>query len=212
MSLFVRCRWRPAPGARIVARTHEVAAALAAESSLATLAGERWVRREGSRRDALAQDVPLRALGDPETWRRARLGGGWLYRLSLWSGEDGPAGASLSLTLHDPPDDDDVLVLSDLDEDAVRAGRPPWPALLAAAASWARWLGGVCVVSSHALVEHAASLGLDGAERAAFAAFWGVDRSGTKPPRPADRVLAVGDELHLPDAVALMGAIEALGG
>lgn len=213
MSLFVRCRWRSPPGATIVARTHEVAAALAGEPSLGSLAGDRWSRLGRSRRAALAHAVPRRAFGDPETWRRSRLGDGWMYRLSLWNGEDGPAGASLSVTLFDPPDGDDTLVLGDLSEDAVRAGRPPLGALLAAAESWARTLGGVSIVSSHALVEHAEAQGLEEAHRAAFAAFRGVDRSGAKPARPAGREVAVeGDQLHMPDAPALKRVVDLIVG
>jgi len=120
-------------------------------------------------------------VASPATWRRRRFGDEECdYVLALWNGRDEPVGASLSVELHQPSVYADTFALDGPSLDGLAAACP-WQTVLECARAVAVAVGGMCVVSSHELVEALEARGAQHASMAAYAAFWGADRSAVEP-------------------------------
>lgn len=180
MSLFLRCQWQSPAGQSLDARAAEAIGALTG-SALVPKLGGRWFHLGRSRKDALKREVALSATTRyADICRRVPLSDNTAYwSCQLWNGAEDGREANLKLSLFDPPGQPDgVGVEADLAH--VRAA-VPWPRLLDSVRDLARTLGGCAIVSSHELREEASRLEIAADEHAAYAAFWGVDRSEANP-------------------------------
>ena len=190
MNRFVRCEWMPAPSATLGGRIAEAAAVVRSVASESAYASAGWFLTARSRKAALAKPVDLERLSSLEKpWRRVPLiEGEAYYSLSMWDGKSDVESADVSVDVHEPPIEPDQLVISGPTTDAFRA-RVSWREVLALAELLALRLGGRTVVGSYALHLYAEPKGIPDA---AYAAYWGVDRSGRNP--FYGRLRAVGHE------------------
>ena len=146
-------------------------------SRLVAAFGPRWFNLGRSRKDATTHEVRL---ADPK-WRRVPLVDGNRYLgCAVWNGAPDDESAKLDVTVFDPPEQPDALVVS-APLTVVRA-RLGWDDLVADARDLARDLGGCTVIGSTDLEDDADDL----------AVVWGVDRSSANPlftaPAPPDRI------------------------
>jgi len=175
MSLFIRCQWLPATDSHLDDRIAEVASLLRTDVA-ERVCGNRWYRLGMSKRKSLAEPVEFTA---NQAWRRSPLTKGQvMYRLEVWNGSDDGLSSNLSSIIHEPSDEVDVLVISLGETEALAAAGASWGDVLALADSSARTLGGRAIVSSRELREWAAERSLEYSGEIAYAACWGIDRSG----------------------------------
>ena len=178
MSLFIRCEWLPAKYRGIEERLVEVAALLP-EDKLTRLVGTQWYKLDTSTSRALANPIHRDDLDQKRNWRQVPLPGDQvMYRLDLWNGRDYPRSSNLAVTVHVPPADLDMFVVSVGETDIVRSSEVPWSDVLQLGELLANQLGGLAVVTSHELLDSATEQQVEDAELTAYAAFWGVDRNG----------------------------------
>ena len=100
------------------------------------------------------------------------------WALDVWNGRQKGEEANLGFWLFEPPTQLDGIVI-EVQIERLRAVAL-WADVLAATRQLSEMLGGCAIVSSHELQEEVARK-IAGAEHAAYAAFWGVDRSGLNP-------------------------------
>lgn len=183
MSLFVRCNWLPPRDATLLDRFSEVRRPMTTNALLAKL-GPRWFQLGRSRKDALKREVRLEEF-DPKQkgCERVTLGtsGKSYWSLSVWNG--GPDGetAGLRVTIREPSSEVDQIVISaELD---FLQRTMAWTDILGAARHLSEQLGGYTIVSSDDLIDEGKRRGIvyDSPAAYAYAAFWGVDRSGRNP-------------------------------
>ena len=178
MSLFIRCRWLPDPTHALEGRIGEIVTLLRSEV-VERLTGSRWHGLAMSRAAALRDRVDLNAT---RAWRKVPLTTTQvMHRLGLWNGADEALSASLSATVYEPSEEPDILVFSTSDCQSLEASETRWADVLAVAEAFANQLGGRAIVSSNELLEWAAQRNVEHADVAAYAAYWGVDRSGANP-------------------------------
>jgi hypothetical protein len=180
MSLFIRCQWLPPPEASLESRFSEVGKVTTTLRALSSL-GPRWFKLGNSRKDALKREVPLGEIHtNRKLWRRRPLGDGEAYwDLSVWSGRSEEEGANFGISLHERSSQADGIGFATEREFLRRT--VAWVEVIDAARRLSVELGGCAVVSSNELMEEASSQGIAHADHAAYAAFWGVDRSGRNP-------------------------------
>jgi len=112
-------------------------------------------------------------------WRRVPLVPGESYHsLNLWNGRDEPESCGLSIHIYDPSGDADMFLLSGLNTGFLRSAGFPWKGMLDSARLLSEKLGGLTIVSSHELCEDSSKKNIPHSDEAAYAAFWGEDRSG----------------------------------
>lgn len=181
MSLFIRCEWVPETNASIELRVAEATGVFGVRI-LAKIAGAQWYRLGRSKAEALSRPVSIDDLRQVQAWRRVPLiPGSMIYSADLWNGRDHPEGVNLSIAINVPSTDLDTCVVSNLDANYLRASGISWRDVLIFAESLAQMLGGVARISSHELLDQAKDWKAVGAQEAAYAAFWGIDRSGKNP-------------------------------
>lgn len=124
-------------------------------------------------------------------WRRVPLNADATeicWGLDLWNGQKPPKAGSLSIALFDPPVGHEPILPSGLDTDRIVLTGPErshvdadssvWSGILTLARCLGDELGGMSIVTSHELWQSAEEEGLSNGCAAAYAAFWGLDRSG----------------------------------
>ena len=101
------------------------------------------------------------------------------WDLSVWNGGPQGEGANLYVWIRDPSSQLDQLGIS-AELDFLRRTMA-WSDVLAAARQLSEQLGGYTIVASHELIDECKRRGIAHADEAAYAAFWGPDRSGRNP-------------------------------
>lgn len=178
MSVFICCEWMSQADTSLGERIAEAAGVLG-DPLLTTIIGARLYRLGRSKTEALSRSVSGDALAHVETWRRVPLiPGRTVFSVDLWNGRDDSESANLSIAIHMPPSHVDAFVVSGLNADYLRSAYVAWSDVLAFAESLALKLGGVARVTSHELLDFTKERMASGDQRVAYAAFWGVDRSG----------------------------------
>jgi hypothetical protein len=157
-------------------------ASLVGAPLLATIIGAQWFRLGKSKAEALSRPVDMDNLARIDTWRRVQIVPGvMVYAVDLWNGVDHPGVANLSIAIHVPPNEPDTFVISSLNADYLRSADVSWSSVIAVAECLADRLGGLSMIASHELLELLQKKMPGSSERAAYAAFWGIDRSGNNP-------------------------------
>lgn len=181
MSLFIRCEWIPPADASLDVRLMEVAN-LFNNPTFTAIARAEWYSLGRSKAEALSKPVRRAELAQLQFWRCVPLiQGKHVYTINLWNGRDDLNSVNISIALHVPPDDPDIFVISGISADNLRSSGVSWKGLLDLSISLAERLGGAVRVSSHELLERASELLAVDAQKAVYAAFWGIDRSGRNP-------------------------------
>ena len=181
MNLLIRCLWMPASDASVASRLAEMADIGTHTRLLDEGCGPHWFQLGHSRRDALKHEIRLADLHTtPNICRRVALTEGEAYwTLDAWNGRPDEEGANLHFRLYDPPIDLDVFLISL--ERAALGETLQWNDVLSTARRLSEQLGAHVIVRSDSLLTYAAERNIAGAENSAYAAFWGVDRSGHNP-------------------------------
>lgn len=222
MGVFLRTEWLADRGARLEARKRQMADLLA-HPDLQTVAGGQWYEQAMSEREALLRPVNVPNPSVPKPWEDVRLSTDTrFHRLTLWNGADDECGVEVSISLRDPPGDDlDTFVVSLTRPRLLRTTRIDWEVILALCRTLAKELGGLTILSAGDLVAIAEERNLRSPDAAAYAAFWGTDRTGRDRAHaslrargldpPYEIVVARSwDEVFNPDSGRLHDAIELL--
>jgi hypothetical protein len=145
------------------------------------MVGPRWFKLGRSRKEALKHEVRLGELQtNKNAFRRVPLIDEDAYwTLDVWNGRAEEEGANVHFRLYDPPTNLDVFMISF--DRAALGGTVSWDDVVFSARQLSRQFGGQVIVRSHELLEYAAERNIPDAEFAAYAAFWGDDRSGRNP-------------------------------
>jgi hypothetical protein len=192
MKPIVRCNWLPPGGASLEQRAAEVLR-VAGDLGLPPAIAGQWFEKGRSKKKALSKPVRLEELQTiKRPWRRVPLVGDEVfYALDLWNGRDLPGDATLSIVLYQPPVsmarfsiaglETDMFMVTGPDLSVLEADGVSWAALLEVARRTADRLGGRTVVTSTEAMAYCEQQNISGADHAAYAAFWGIDRSGQNP-------------------------------
>ncbi len=181
MSLFIRCEWIPPADSSLDARVMEIAN-LFNNPMFTAIAGAEWYLLGRSKAEALSKPMRRAELVQLHLWRCVPLiQGKHVYACNLWNGRDDLNSVNISIALHVPPEDPDTFVISGLSADNLCSSGVSWRAILDLSILLAETLGGAVRVSSHELLERGAELLAADAQKAVYAAFWGIDRSGRNP-------------------------------
>lgn len=184
MTIFIRCQWLAPLGQSICTRIAETGQILS-RVGLVAIVGPRWFLKGSSRTEALKNEVALGDLGsNPKLLERLPLGDDEVdFTLHVWNGRATEEGATFGLTLHEPPSHPDGMVIG-VEMEFLRSVAS-WDDVLGTARSLSREFGGCAIVSSHELLREAKRRRFPHNENdfpyAAYAVFWGVDRSGHNP-------------------------------
>lgn len=153
------------------------AATLTAELNV----GPRWFQLGRSRKDALKKEVRLEDVSTQnKSCRRVELADNEAYwAMNIWNGRSEGQEANLAFSLFERQTRPDGLMVS-AEIDHLR-GTVGWPGVLAATRELANALGGCAIVTSHEARERETEHNSPAADHTAYAAFWGIDRSGRNP-------------------------------
>jgi hypothetical protein len=207
----------PASQASLASRFAELAN-VGLSNKLQKMVGPRWFKLGRSRRDALKHEVRFSEL--QTNIRRVPLIDGEAYwTLDVWNARAEEEGANVHFRLYDPPAQLDVFFVSF--ERAALEDITPWNEVLSSARQLSEQLGGHVIVRSDELLNYAAEREIPYAEHAAYAAFWGEDRSGRNPlyrwlassgTKPPLEIVACDSwkEVETPDEVRLRAISEKL--
>jgi len=181
MSLFINCQWFPESNASLAERI-EIIIGLFSNSAITALIGGQWYRLGRSSKQALSKPFLPSELRQINTWRFTQLSAdSGYYGIGLWNGSDIPKGVTLTLEINTTANRLDTLVIDGPEIAALRADVISWDIVLSCGRYIAEQLGGLAVVSSHELIDYARKNSIEGADLAAYAAFWAIDRSEKNP-------------------------------
>jgi hypothetical protein len=178
-NLFIRCHWLPAVGEGIDERRAAVATVLD-DPVLVRCFGRQWFAKGYSKSKARLKPIERADLTHKRHWPRVRLiDERFYFHFDVWNGQDHPKASSASAMVHSPPVEPDTFVING--QTAFLETCAEWAEILSLGRAIATQLGGVVIVSSAELMMARDEQHLEGGDVAAYAAFWGVDRSGVNP-------------------------------
>jgi hypothetical protein len=168
------------------------------QPELASLFGAEWFKGGRTKKAALSRPVHLENITPKAPpWRRVSMTdvpphNDIYYQLGLWNGLDRPASCSFSITLYEPALDPRRLQIPGLETDTIIIPGPELALLESTSTAWhrlldichliANLLGGRAEITSDELWDLArGQTQLSQASDAAYAAFWGIDRSTHNP-------------------------------
>lgn len=179
-NLFIRCEWLPTNKSKLEDRLEEALMQLR-KVSRTQLFGVQWFWPGASKVEALENPVNLKELTSKHWLMIPIIKEQVMYRLAIWNGKEGYESCKLSATLNIPSEGVDKIVVSVDDINWLRSSGAKWENVLELAESLAIQLGGISIVSSIQLRNWSKEQQLANVDRAAYALFWGVDRSMKNP-------------------------------